>query len=149
MILLGGGHIRTACSHPITGTLQSRYPLGDRRCTLLWIVRTSCNPCSPRPSGTSLREHLVCGTRLNDDVRGYHRRRNRTPHPRGVQTPVEPDGVEDWTSVGKHSLVLRRLLGQREVWVETPVHHFSVTANAMKMDKGRNDQSYYYEDLGG
>ena len=60
-----------------------------------------------------------------------------------------PDGVENWTILGKYSVVFRRRLGQREVWVETPVLHFSVTANAMKVDKGKKDQSYYYGDLGG
>ncbi|CAN0404888.1 unnamed protein product, partial [Ectocarpus sp. 8 AP-2014] len=42
-----------------------------------------------------------------------------------------------------------RLLGEREVWVETPVNHFSVFSNAMKTDKGGKNQSYYYGDLGG
>lgn len=60
-----------------------------------------------------------------------------------------PDGVDNWTTLGKYSVVFRRLLGQREVWVETPVHHFSVTANAKKVDKGGKNQSYYYGDLGG
>ena len=60
-----------------------------------------------------------------------------------------PDGVKNWTSLGPYSVVFRRLLGQREVWVETPVYHFSITANAMKIDKGGKNQSYYYADLGG
>lgn len=60
-----------------------------------------------------------------------------------------PDGVEAWTTLGPYSVAFRRLLGQREVWVETPVHHFSVIANAMKVDKARQNQSYYYGDLGG
>ena len=60
-----------------------------------------------------------------------------------------PDGVGNWTSLGAYSVVFRRRLGQREVWVETPVHHFSVTANAKKVDKGGKNQSYYYGDLGG
>lgn len=60
-----------------------------------------------------------------------------------------PDGVENWTMLGPYSVVFRRLHGQRAVWVETSVYHFSVTANAMKVDKGRKDQSCYYGDLGG
>lgn len=59
-----------------------------------------------------------------------------------------PDGVGTWTTLGKYSIAFRRLLGQREVWVETPVHRFSVTANAMKVDKGAKDQSFFYGDLG-
>ncbi|CAM9472731.1 unnamed protein product [Ectocarpus fasciculatus] len=65
-------------------------------------------------------------------------------------TPLtSPDGVEDWTTLGPYSVMFRRQLGEREVWVETPVNHFSVTANAMKTDKGAKNQSYYYGDLGG
>eukprot|EP00752_Nemacystus_decipiens_P006258 g5643.t1 len=60
-----------------------------------------------------------------------------------------PDGVKNWTALGAYTVVFRRLLGQREVWVETPVHHFSVTASAKKVDKGGKNQSYYYGDLGG
>lgn len=60
-----------------------------------------------------------------------------------------PDGVRNWTTIGPYSVIFRRLLGQREVWVETPVYHFSVTANAKKVDKAGKDQSYYYGDLGG
>lgn len=59
-----------------------------------------------------------------------------------------PDGMENWTCIGPYSVVFRRLLGQREVWVETPVYHFSTTANAMKVDKAARNQSYY-GDLGG
>ena len=59
------------------------------------------------------------------------------------------DGVESWTIVGPYSVVFRRLLGQREVWVETPVYHFSNTANAWAIDKAQKDQSYYLADLGG
>ncbi|CAM9227605.1 unnamed protein product [Ectocarpus sp. 12 AP-2014] len=62
---------------------------------------------------------------------------------------TSPDGVEDWTTLGPYSVIFRRPLGEREVWVETPVNHFSVTANAMKTDKGGKNQSYYYGDLGG
>lgn len=60
-----------------------------------------------------------------------------------------PDGVKNWTTLGNHSVVFRRLLGQREVWDEAPVYHFSTTANAMKIDKAGKNQSYYYGDLGG
>lgn len=60
-----------------------------------------------------------------------------------------PDGVDNWTSLGKYTVVFRRLHGQREVWVETPVYHFSVTANAMKNHNGGKGQSYFYGDLGG
>eukprot|EP00752_Nemacystus_decipiens_P013425 g11888.t1 len=59
------------------------------------------------------------------------------------------DGVENWTSLSVYSVVFRRVLGQREVWVETPVYHFSVTANARKIDKAGKNQSYYLADLGG
>ncbi|CAN0237418.1 unnamed protein product [Scytosiphon promiscuus] len=59
------------------------------------------------------------------------------------------DGVENWTTLGPYSVIFRRLLGQREVWVETPVYHFSVTTNAMKVGKASKNQSYYYGDLGG
>ncbi|CAM9423661.1 unnamed protein product [Ectocarpus fasciculatus] len=62
---------------------------------------------------------------------------------------TSPDGVEDWTTLGPYSVIFRRQLGEREVWVETPVNHFSVTANAMKTDKGAKNQAYYYGDLGG
>lgn len=58
-----------------------------------------------------------------------------------------PDGVDNWTCLGPFSVVFRRWLGQREVWVETPVYHFSITANAMNVDKAGN-QSYFYGDLG-
>ena len=60
-----------------------------------------------------------------------------------------PDGVGNWTCIGPYSVVFRLELGQRGVWVETPVYHFSVTANAMKVDKAAKNQSYYYADLGG
>lgn len=66
---------------------------------------------------------------------------------REVYRPLSSsDGVENWNSLGEYSVVFRPLPGQREVWVETLVHHFSVTTNAMKVDK--NDQSYFYRDLG-
>lgn len=60
-----------------------------------------------------------------------------------------PDGVENWTTLGAYSVVFRQVLRQREVWVETPVNHFSVTANARKIDKAGNNQSYYLADLDG
>ena len=62
---------------------------------------------------------------------------------------ASPDGVESWTVLGTYSVVFRRSLGQREVWVETPLYHFSTTANAKKIDKAGKNQSYYYADLGG
>ncbi len=60
-----------------------------------------------------------------------------------------PNGVENWTTLGPYSVVFRRILGQREAWVETPVYHFSKIANARKIDKAGKDQSYYLADLGG
>ncbi|CAN0015811.1 unnamed protein product [Ectocarpus sp. 12 AP-2014] len=43
-----------------------------------------------------------------------------------------PDGVGSRTTLGPYLVVFRRLLGQREVWVETPVYHFSTIANSKK-----------------
>lgn len=59
------------------------------------------------------------------------------------------DGVNNWTTHGPYSVVFRRLRGQREVWVETPVTHFSVKSNAKKIDRAAKGQDYYYRDLGG
>ena len=65
-------------------------------------------------------------------------------------TPLtSPDGVNNWTKHGSYSVVFRRVLGQREVWVETPVKYFSVKSNAKKIDKAAKGQSYYIGDLGG
>ena len=62
---------------------------------------------------------------------------------------TSPDGVNDWTTHGEYSVVFRRVQAPREVWVETPVTHFSVKSNAKKIDKGAEGQSYYYGNLGG
>ncbi|CBN78661.1 conserved unknown protein [Ectocarpus siliculosus] len=62
---------------------------------------------------------------------------------------TSPDGVGDWTTLGPYSVICRRQLGEREVWVETPVNHLRVFSNAMKTDKGGKNQSYYYGDMGG
>ena len=62
---------------------------------------------------------------------------------------TSPDGVNNWTTHGRYTVFFRRVSGQREVWVETPVTHFSVKSPAKRIDKGTEGQSYYYGDLGG
>eukprot|EP00903_Cladosiphon_okamuranus_P015149 g14007.t2 len=61
---------------------------------------------------------------------------------------TSPDGVDNWTALGKYLVVFLRLLGQREVWVETPVCHFSAEANAIKVVKGGENQSHLCRDVG-
>eukprot|EP00752_Nemacystus_decipiens_P015533 g13859.t2 len=64
------------------------------------------------------------------------------------RTLSSPDGENNWTTLGSNSVVVRRLDGEREVWLETPVYHFSTITKAMKAGKSGNNQSYFYEDLG-
>ena len=67
---------------------------------------------------------------------------------------TSPNGVEDWTVLRRYTvLVPPPVLGEREVWVETDVHHFCTLANAMKVaERGlakteTKNHSYLYQDV--
>lgn len=68
---------------------------------------------------------------------------------------TRPDGHDDWTVLGPYSVVFRLVDGQREVWAETPLKHFSRVASGVQVDiKGYSDtrhtkKDYYYGSMGG
>lgn len=66
---------------------------------------------------------------------------------------TSPDGQRDWTVMEPYSVVFRLVEGQREVWAETTLSHFSTKANGIKIkgydDFKHGDSTYYYGDMGG
>lgn len=65
---------------------------------------------------------------------------------------TSPDGKHNWTVLEPYIVVFRVVEEQREVWVATPVNHFS-KANGIKIkgydDLKHWDPTYYYGDMGG
>eukprot|EP00903_Cladosiphon_okamuranus_P021121 g19402.t1 len=65
---------------------------------------------------------------------------------------ASPDGKQDWTVMEPYSVVFRLVQGQREVWVETTLRHYSTDANGSRIkgydDFTRGNSTYYYGDMG-
>lgn len=66
---------------------------------------------------------------------------------------TSPDGQHDWTVMEPYSVVFRLVQGQREVWAETTLNHFSRKANGIRIkgydDLKHGDSTYYYGDMCG
>ena len=69
-------------------------------------------------------------------------------------TPLSsPDGEGDWVSLGPYAVKYRHEGKDREVWVETPLRHFSEVANGFKTNipgykhKEHARDHYYYGDI--
>lgn len=66
---------------------------------------------------------------------------------------TSPDGKHNWTVLEPYLVVFRMVEEQQEVWVETPITHFSTRANGIKIkgydDLKHGDSTYYYGDMGG